>query len=129
MYIVWAGGGMHPPYPPWIRPWLHLVCKHLVCHHPLLYIGIKLLITTTLSSMFNVMFSAMMSSKVMVALVACLHLGSKMATQQSSVWLQKEISLKARKRGCYLITDEIENLDEIKQIKIGLCHILSKLFS
>ena len=43
-----------------------------------------------------------------------------------SAWLQRELLIKPRRRGCHLITDEIEKLEEIKNIKIGLCHILSE---
>jgi len=42
-------------------------------------------------------------------------------------WIQKEISLRARSRGIYLITDEILNqLNDLKKIKTGLMHILIK---
>jgi len=44
----------------------------------------------------------------------------------SSAWFQRELFIKPRRRGCHLITDEIEKLEEIKNIKIGLCHVLSK---
>jgi len=43
-----------------------------------------------------------------------------------SAWFQRELFIKPRRRGCHLITDEIEKLEDIKNIKIGLCHILSK---
>ena len=42
------------------------------------------------------------------------------------VCLQKEITLKAFKRGCHLIGDKIKALDEVKKVKIGTCHVLSK---
>lgn len=55
-----------------------------------------------------------------------------------SYWYQKEITvyinlikkkLPFLKKGCHLITDNIlNNLPEIKQIKIGLCHIFCILF-
>ena len=48
-----------------------------------------------------------------------------MATGDGTKWFQKEINVGARKRGCHLITDEIDKLSEIKKIKIGLCHVLS----
>ena len=41
------------------------------------------------------------------------------------MWHQKEISLKAKPYGFHLITDEIlEQLPEIKSIKVGLIHLL-----
>lgn len=43
------------------------------------------------------------------------------------MWIQKEITLRSRKRGFHLITDEIlSNIPEIHHIKIGLVHILLK---
>lgn len=40
------------------------------------------------------------------------------------LWLQKEISLKAKPRGFHLITNEIlDNLPEIKKIKTGILHV------
>lgn len=40
------------------------------------------------------------------------------------MWFQKSINLKARPRGFYLITDEIEaQLPELLKIKVGLAHI------
>jgi secondary thiamine-phosphate synthase enzyme len=42
-------------------------------------------------------------------------------------WYQKEISLKPRSRGFHLVTDEIvDQISEIRNIKIGLIHILIK---
>lgn len=52
---------------------------------------------------------------------------NKMASQQCPVWFQQEIKLNAMKRGCHLITDKIEKISDLKKIKIGLCHVLSKL--
>ena len=43
-----------------------------------------------------------------------------------SAWFQRELLLKPRRRGCHLITDEIEKIQEVKNIKIGLCHVLSE---
>lgn len=42
-----------------------------------------------------------------------------------SEWFQKSITLKSRKRGCYLITDEIVNSinEDLKKFKIGICNI------
>jgi thiamine phosphate synthase YjbQ (UPF0047 family) len=43
-----------------------------------------------------------------------------------TVWYQKEFGLPSKKRGCHLVTDEVEkNLPELKDIKIGLAHIHS----
>ncbi|MEO8231915.1 MAG: secondary thiamine-phosphate synthase enzyme YjbQ [Ignavibacteriota bacterium] len=43
------------------------------------------------------------------------------------MWIQKEIILKPRSKGFYLITDEIlSNIPEIKNIRIGIIHILLK---
>ncbi len=43
------------------------------------------------------------------------------------MWIQKEISLKPRSKGFHLVTDEILfNVPEIKNIRIGLVHILLK---
>lgn len=40
---------------------------------------------------------------------------------------QKEISLRPRKRGFYLVTDEIvEQIPEVKNIKTGMMHVLIK---
>ena len=42
-------------------------------------------------------------------------------------WYQKEITLKPKGRGFHLVTDEIvEQIPELKKIKIGLIHILIK---
>lgn len=43
------------------------------------------------------------------------------------VWYQRVISISAKKRGCHLIQKEVENaMPEIKTLKHGLLHILSK---
>ena len=43
------------------------------------------------------------------------------------MWLQKEFTLRSRKKGFHLITDEIlSNTPEIHQVKIGLINILLK---
>lgn len=43
------------------------------------------------------------------------------------MWIQKEITLKPRSKGFHLTTDEILlNIPEIKNIRIGLIHILLK---
>lgn len=43
------------------------------------------------------------------------------------MWIQKEITLKSRSKGFYLITDEILMcIPEIKNIKIGLLNLLLK---
>jgi len=43
------------------------------------------------------------------------------------MWIQKEITLKSRGKGFHLITDEIlNNLPELREIKIGLISILLK---
>lgn len=43
------------------------------------------------------------------------------------MWIQKEITLKSRSKGFYLITDEIlKSIPEIKNIKIGLLNLLLK---
>ncbi|MCL1124620.1 secondary thiamine-phosphate synthase enzyme YjbQ [Shewanella surugensis] len=43
------------------------------------------------------------------------------------MWLQKEMSLKVKKRGFHLITDEIlQQLPEIEQLKVGLLHLFIK---
>lgn len=41
------------------------------------------------------------------------------------MWFQKEVSLKARQRGFYLISDEIcDAIPEISKLRVGLVHIL-----
>lgn len=45
----------------------------------------------------------------------------------STVWFQQEIVIKPKKRGCHLITNEIERVDGFSSVKIGLCHVLCKL--
>lgn len=43
------------------------------------------------------------------------------------MWFQKEIRLKARRRGFHLITDEIvQNLPELKNVSIGMMNIFLK---
>ena len=37
-------------------------------------------------------------------------------------WLQHELTLKPRQRGCHLVTQEIESAIKISDIKIGLAH-------
>uniref|UniRef100_A0A915HWW7 Uncharacterized protein n=1 Tax=Romanomermis culicivorax TaxID=13658 RepID=A0A915HWW7_ROMCU len=46
-------------------------------------------------------------------------------TSQCCHWFQHIISLKARNRGCHLVTDEIVKTlqQEISQIKIGILHL------
>lgn len=40
------------------------------------------------------------------------------------MWLQKEVQLRARKRGFYLITDDIEAaLPELDDVAVGLLHV------
>lgn len=46
----------------------------------------------------------------------------KMA-DSGSCWFQHFITLKAHPRGCHLITDEISKIAELRNIKIGLCHV------
>jgi secondary thiamine-phosphate synthase enzyme len=43
----------------------------------------------------------------------------------STAWFQKTFKLKPRKKGCYLITDEIVQTfrEELKTIKVGLCNV------
>ena len=43
------------------------------------------------------------------------------------MWIQKEITLTARSKGFHLVTDEVvSQLPEVKNINIGLVHILIK---
>jgi thiamine phosphate synthase YjbQ (UPF0047 family) len=45
-------------------------------------------------------------------------------------WFQKEIKLNSQRRGCHLITSEIlGQLPELKNYKVGLANIFSKLMS
>ncbi|CAN8061769.1 unnamed protein product [Agarophyton chilense] len=46
----------------------------------------------------------------------------------TNLWLQKEITLKQRKRGCHLVTPEIVAAinDELQQIKVGIFHLFIK---
>lgn len=43
----------------------------------------------------------------------------------STEWYQKTIQLKSRKRGCYLITEEILSMigEELKKFQVGMCNI------
>jgi thiamine phosphate synthase YjbQ (UPF0047 family) len=40
-------------------------------------------------------------------------------------WVQREIRLAAAKRGCHLVTKQIEQeiSNDLRQFKVGLCHI------
>ncbi|SNY51359.1 secondary thiamine-phosphate synthase enzyme [Arsukibacterium tuosuense] len=43
------------------------------------------------------------------------------------MWLQKELSLKARARGFHLITNEIlRQLPELNDFSVGICHVFIK---
>jgi hypothetical protein len=47
-------------------------------------------------------------------------------TAEGCVWLQREITIPAKKRGCHLITDEFLKLvPEIEQIQIGIANVHS----
>ena len=40
------------------------------------------------------------------------------------MWLQREISLRARPRGFHLVTDEVVGeLPELRDLRVGLCHL------
>ena len=40
------------------------------------------------------------------------------------MWLQREISLRARPRGFHLVTDEVLGaLPELREMEVGLCHL------
>ena len=40
------------------------------------------------------------------------------------MWLQREISLRARPRGFHLVTDEVlAALPEVRDLRVGLCHL------
>jgi len=40
------------------------------------------------------------------------------------MWIQKQISLRARSRGCHLVTDEVlEGIPELRQVEVGLLHV------
>jgi secondary thiamine-phosphate synthase enzyme len=40
------------------------------------------------------------------------------------MWLQREISLRARPRGFHLVTDEVVGeLPEMRDLRVGLCHL------
>ncbi|ESO09670.1 hypothetical protein HELRODRAFT_158241 [Helobdella robusta] len=41
------------------------------------------------------------------------------------VWFQKEIRL-SRSRGCHLITEDIEKIEEMEKVDVGLCNVLVK---
>lgn len=61
--------------------------------------------------------------------LACpsLNTDSKMETA-ASIWLQKEITLKQRQRGCHLVTHEVVNAikDELAQVRVGVFHLFIK---
>ncbi|MFZ4833357.1 secondary thiamine-phosphate synthase enzyme YjbQ [Rouxiella sp. Mn2063] len=41
------------------------------------------------------------------------------------MWVQKELTLKPKNRGFHLVTEEVmQQLPEIRQFSVGLCHIL-----
>ena len=47
-----------------------------------------------------------------------------MESKQETLWFQKTLALKSKKRGCHLITSEItSSLPELDKIKIGLLHL------
>ena len=40
------------------------------------------------------------------------------------MWIQREILLRARQRGCHVVTGEVVNsLPELGQFQVGLCHV------
>lgn len=41
------------------------------------------------------------------------------------IWLQKQVTLSQRSRGCHLITHEITSAirKELAQVQVGICHI------
>ncbi|WP_237227772.1 secondary thiamine-phosphate synthase enzyme YjbQ [Rubinisphaera sp. JC750] len=40
------------------------------------------------------------------------------------MWIQKQISLRARSRGCHLVTQEVlEGISELSQVEVGLLHV------
>lgn len=43
----------------------------------------------------------------------------------NSLWLQKQITLSQRRRGCHLVTSEVVSAirDELSRISVGICHI------
>lgn len=44
-----------------------------------------------------------------------------------SMWIQKELQLRARARGFHIVTDEIlSQLPELRQLRVGLAHIFIK---
>jgi hypothetical protein len=44
-------------------------------------------------------------------------------------WVQREIRLSAVKRGCHLVTKQVESeiAQDLRQFKVGLCHLFSEL--
>ena len=56
-------------------------------------------------------------------------LSSSTMSEGQTVWYQKEVTLPSKKRGCHLVTEDIErNVPDLQNIKVGLAHIHSKLF-
>lgn len=45
-----------------------------------------------------------------------------------NLWSQKSFKLKSRKKGCYLVTDEIiyPIAEELKNYSIGMCNVFLK---
>lgn len=42
-------------------------------------------------------------------------------------WFQKAVTLKAKQRGCHLVTDElVKALPDLEKISIGILHLCSK---
>lgn len=48
-----------------------------------------------------------------------------MAATSASVWLQKQITLRQKPRGCHLVTSEVVDAvrNELAQVNIGICHV------
>lgn len=47
---------------------------------------------------------------------------------EGCMWVQKAILLKARPRGCHLVTDEVEQkLTELANCPVGVLHLMSKV--
>ena len=46
-------------------------------------------------------------------------------TTAPQIWLQKQVTLQQRSRGCHLITHEVESAirSQLRQIGVGICHI------
>lgn len=44
---------------------------------------------------------------------------------QTPIWLQKQITLSQRNRGCHLVTSDVTSAirNELSQVDIGICHI------